>query len=60
MAEPYTEKNPINTNWLRNEINQWQTLEVQSNFENMIRYGYEYPTKITVPSVVTGCNLIKN
>ena len=38
----------------------WFILEVQSNFENRIRYGYGYPTKITVPSVFTGCNLIKN
>ena len=36
------------------------SIEVQSNFENRIRYGYGYPTKITVPSVFTGCNLIKN
>ena len=36
----------------------WRSqVEVQSNFENRIRYGYGYPTKITVPSVFTGCNL---
>ena len=32
-------------------------LEVQSEFENRIRYDYGYQTQITVPSVFTGCNL---
>ena len=34
-------------------------LEVQSNFKSRIRYSYGNLTQITVPSVFTGCNLIK-